>query len=219
MSSCASFYSHLQPGWGVADGNDMLRFLGAQRVGHDWATDWTELNWDNLPGCCYHSNKRREWKNAAALWTFSLTATLNRLLQLLLLSRFSRVRLCATPETAAHQAPLSLGVSRQEYWSGLPFPSPMHEGEKWRWSRSVLYDSERPHGLQPTGLLRPRDFPGKSTGVGCHHDCTIHKSAELRKIPTLNKFPGVPEGKINKVNTGEVNRKRIWTGKHSSMFL
>ena len=46
------------------------------------------------------------------------------------LSRFSRVRLCATPETAAHQAPLSLGVSRQEHWSGLPFPSPMHESEK-----------------------------------------------------------------------------------------
>ena len=40
---------------------------------------------------------------------------------LLLLSRFSRVRLCATPETAAHQAPLSLGFSRQEHWSGLPF--------------------------------------------------------------------------------------------------
>ena len=41
----------------------------------------------------------------------------------LLLSRFSRVRLCATPQTAAHQAPLSLGFSRQEHWSGLPFPS------------------------------------------------------------------------------------------------
>ena len=34
------------------------------------------------------------------------------------------------PETAAHQAPLSLGFSRQEYWSGLPFRSPMHESEK-----------------------------------------------------------------------------------------
>ena len=44
-------------------------------------------------------------------------------LLLLLLSRFSRLRLCATPETAAHQAPLSLGFSRQEHWSGLPFPS------------------------------------------------------------------------------------------------
>ena len=45
---------------------------------------------------------------------------------LLLLSRFSRVQLCATPKTAAHQAPLSLGFSRQEYWSGLPFPSPKY---------------------------------------------------------------------------------------------
>ena len=47
-----------------------------------------------------------------------------------MLSRFSRVRLCVTPETAAHKAPSSLGFSRQEYWSGLPFPSPMHEKRK-----------------------------------------------------------------------------------------
>ena len=87
---------------------------------------------------------------------------------LLLLSRFSRVRLCATPGTAAHQAPPSLGFSRQEYWSGLPFPSPVHESEKWKWSHSVVSNSSRPHGLQPTSLLRPWDFPGKSTGVGCH---------------------------------------------------
>ena len=46
---------------------------------------------------------------------------------LLLLSRFNRVRLCATPETAAHQASPSLGFSRQEHWNGLPFPSPIHE--------------------------------------------------------------------------------------------
>ena len=44
---------------------------------------------------------------------------LEDLLLLLLLSLFSRVRLCATPETAAHQAPLSLGFSRQERWSGF----------------------------------------------------------------------------------------------------
>ena len=50
--------------------------------------------------------------------------------KLLLLSPFSRVRLCVTPWTVAHQAPLSLGFSRQEHWSGLPFPSPMHESEK-----------------------------------------------------------------------------------------
>ena len=37
----------------------------------------------------------------------------------------SRVRLFTTPWTAAHQAPLSMGVSRQEYWSGVPLPSPI----------------------------------------------------------------------------------------------
>ena len=61
------------------------------------------------------------------------------LLLLLLLSHFSRVRLCATPEMAAHQAPLSLGFSRQEYWSGLPFPSTMHESEKWVKSLSHVW--------------------------------------------------------------------------------
>ena len=84
---------------------------------------------------------------------------------------------------AAHQAPLSLGFSRQEHWSGFPFPSPIHESEKWKWSRSVMSDPQWPHELQPTRLLRPRDFPGKSTGVGCHiyiyiythtHKCNIY---------------------------------------------
>ena len=41
----------------------------------------------------------------------------------------SRVRLLATSWTAAHQAPPPMGFSRQEHWSGLPFPSPMHESE------------------------------------------------------------------------------------------
>ena len=63
------------------------------------------------------------------------------LLLLLLLSCFSRVRLCATPWTAAYQASPSLGFSRQEHWSGLPFPSPMHESGKWKWSCSVVSNS------------------------------------------------------------------------------
>ena len=51
------------------------------------------------------------------------------LLLLLLLSHFSRVQLCATPEMATYQAPPSLGFSRQEHWSGWPFLSPMHESD------------------------------------------------------------------------------------------
>ena len=99
----------------------------------------------------------------------TLCNPMNRILIDYLLSRFSRVWLCVTPWTAAHQAPLSLEFSRQEHWSGFPFPSPMHESEKWKWSRSVMCDSQGPHGLQPTRLLGPWDFPGKkSTGVGCH---------------------------------------------------
>ena len=96
------------------------------------------------------------------------TQSVRDLLLLLLLSCFSRVRLYVTPKTAAHKAPLSLGFSRQEHWSGLPFPSPMQESEKWKWSRSVVSNPQRPHELQPTRLPCPWNFPGKSTGVGRH---------------------------------------------------
>ena len=66
------------------------------------------------------------------------------LIHLLLLSHFSRVWLCATPQTTAHQAPLSLGFSRQEHWSVLPLPSPVRESEKWKWSCSVMSDLATP---------------------------------------------------------------------------
>ena len=51
-------------------------------------------------------------------------------------------------------------------WVAISFSN--RESEKWKWSRSVVSDSSRPHGVQPTRLLRPWDFPGESTGVGCH---------------------------------------------------
>ena len=66
---------------------------------------------------------------------------------------------------AAHRAPPSLGFSRQEHLSGLPFPSPMHESEKWKWSHLVMYDTLRPYGLQTTRLLRLELFKS--------HTCTI----------------------------------------------
>ena len=88
---------------------------------------------------------------------------------LLLLSHFSRDRLCATP---------SLGFSRQEHWSGLPFPSPMHKSES-EVTQSCLTLRD-PHGLQSTRLLHPWDFPGKSTGVGCH--CLL----QITALPLMN---------------------------------
>ena len=63
-------------------------------------------------------------------YSYFYTMTKEESVSLLLLSRFSRVQLGATPETAAHEVPPSLGFSRQEHWSGLPFLSSMHESEK-----------------------------------------------------------------------------------------
>ena len=129
-----------------------------------------------------------------------------------------------------------MGFSKQDYWSGLPFPPPgdfltrdwtcvswisydaaakslqscptlyapldgsppgsaipgilqtrtlewaavIHESEKWKSSHSVMSDSSRPHGVQPTRLFCPWDFPGKSTGVGCH--CLLCISCSSRQI-------------------------------------
>ena len=126
---------------------------------------------------------------------------------LLLLSHFSHVWLCATPWMAAHQAPPSLGFSRQEHWGGLPFPFPMYESEKGKCSHSVMSDSSPPHGLQPTRLFRPWDFPGKSTRVGCH--CLLHSSSRSRE-------PQVSIGSFQKIFfyifffLGKRIQRRLW---------
>ena len=65
----------------------------------------------------------------------------------------------------------------------------------WKWSLSVMSDSSRPHGLQPTRLLHPWDFPGKSTGVGCH--CLLHVTV-LGKIYYWPLAVIIPEYKITK---------------------
>ena len=149
---------------------------------HGVTTEW--LNWTELIYTMYYTfilcSWAWTWANSGRTWGTRRPGLLqsmgvtNNWTQLsnwtitILLSRFNCVRLCATPEMAAHQAPLSLGFSKQEHWSGLPFPSPMHKSEKWKWSRSVVSDPQWPHGLQPSRLLYPWDFPGRSTGVGCH---------------------------------------------------
>ena len=62
---------------------------------------------------------------------------------------------------AAHQAPPSLGFSRQELGVGCHclLQCMKVKSEKWKWSHSVVSDSLWPHGLQPTRLLHPWDFP------------------------------------------------------------
>ena len=97
------------------------------------------------------------------------TTQINLSLLLLLLSCFSRVRLCATPETAAHQAPPSLGFSSKNTGVGCHFRlqcMKVKSESEVSQSCPTLLDH---HGLQPTRLLPPWDCPGKSSGVGCHH--------------------------------------------------
>ena len=129
------------------------------------------------PISCNNLNGKRTWKriDTCICITESLCCTPETqpcfFRTVLLNTTAKSLQSCPTlcdPWTAAHRAPPSLGFSRKEHWSGLPFPSPVHESEKWKWSRSVMSDSQRPRGLQPTRFLHPWDFPGKSTGVGCY---------------------------------------------------
>ena len=109
-------------------------------------------------------------------------------LLLLLLSRFSHVQFCLTPEMAEHQVPLSLGFSRQEHWSGLPFPSPMHEREKcnkvvqWCPTLSDPMDCSLP-GSSACGIFQARVREWVATDflfmLGeleeyCHETATFH---------------------------------------------
>ena len=107
-----------------------------------------------------HIGCNRIWSKVPCLIWYVLAAAAAKSLQ-------SCPTLCDPIDGSPPGSPVP-GFYRQENWSGLPFPSPMDESEKWKVSRSVVSDSHRPHGLQPTRFLSPRDFPGKSTGVGCH---------------------------------------------------
>ena len=99
----------------------------------------------------------------------------------------SRVWLFVTPWMLTCQASLSMQFLRQEYWSGLPFPSSgdlpnpgINSEVKWSESHSVMSDS-----LQPHGLYSPRNSPVQNTGVG---------SLSLLQgiFPTQGSNPGLP---------------------------
>ena len=125
--------------------------------------------------------------------------------ELLRLSRFSRVRLCATPEMAAHQASPSLGFSRQEHWSGLPFPSSVDESEKWKWSRSVVSDSSRPHGPQLTRLLCPWDFQARVLEwVAIAFSEKSYMPQQRSKCHVLQLKPGAAKQISNKISVLEI---------------
>ena len=110
----------------------------------------------------------------ASLWlTFPLgdqsrppLRSIPTLLLLLLLSRFSRVRLCATPWMAAHGVLSSFsGIvqARTLEWVAISFSNTCMHAKSLQSCLTV-----QPHRWQPTRLLCPQDSPGKNTGVGCH---------------------------------------------------
>ena len=125
----------------------------------------------------------------------------------------SRVQLSVTPWTMARQAPLSMGFSRQENWSGLPFPSPMRKyevSEVKSLSRVRLSATPRTVAYQAP---RPWNFPGNSTGVGCHFllQCMKAKSENevAQSCPTLsNPMYCSPPGSPSM----EFSRQAYWSG-------
>ena len=65
--------------------------------------------------------------------------------------------------------------ARTVEWVAISFSS------AWKWNHSVVFNSSQPHGLQPTKLLHPWDFPGKSTGMGCHSWFQLHHPIHFLK--------------------------------------
>ena len=123
----------------------VLQSMGSQRVGHDWATELTD--WGPITHCI------TEWRSEqAAVSAADLVMVIGRL-AIFPFFLFVCFVLCNVAAAAKSlQSCLTLcdpipGFSRQQHWSGLPFPSPVHKSEKWKWNRSVMSDSSPPHGL------------------------------------------------------------------------
>ena len=84
--------------------------------------------WAAIYGVTQSRTRLKRLSSSSSLIYASLMAQLEKNLlamqEKVKVKSLSRVQLFATPWTVAYQAPLSMGFSRQQYWSGLPFPSP-----------------------------------------------------------------------------------------------
>ena len=137
----------------------------------------------------------------------------------------SRVRLFATPWTKAHQAPPSMGFSRQEYWSGVPLPSPtVCIGlSKYTVSLTQLKKTISMESLflPSTPVLLPRKSHGRRRLVGCspwghsqtglsdftftfhfhalEKDMATHSSVLAWRIPGTGEPDGLPSMGLHRV--------------------
>ena len=127
-------------------GRPVLWSMGLQRVGHDWVTELRDFHFH----FSWYHYSHFLIKDAAAAKSLQSCPTL------------------CDPIDGSPPCSAVPGIpqARTLEWVAISFSS------AWRWKvkvkRSVVSDSSRPHGLKPTRLLCPWDFPGKSTGVGCH---------------------------------------------------
>ena len=162
--------------------------MGSHRVGHDWsdlAAAAAHLPKHHLHQNLEHGPIPQEALSLPFPIYLPKTMSLFWLLSMKVSSTYASAgamllqscpSLCDPIDGSPPGSPVP-GILQAKHWRGLPLPSPMHESEKWKWSHSVV-SLWRPHGLQRTRPLCPWDFPGKSTGVGCH--CLLY-------LPMLEK--------------------------------
>ena len=104
----------------------------------------------------------------------------------------------ATPWTVAHQVPLSMRFPRQEYWNGLPFPTPIYNIYTYQFSsvsQSIMSDSLQPHGLQNARPPCPSLTPGVYSNScplswWCHPtiSSSVVSSIHLQSFPASGSF-------------------------------
>ena len=113
----------------------------------------------------------------------------------------------------------SLGFSRQEHWSGLPFPSPMHESGKWKWSRSVVSDSSRSQDCSLPGSSIHGIFQARVLEWGAiafsNLSLRYHKLIFNYCLPVTLHHPSSPkiwEGRILPISTSFITVFRMVPG-------
>ena len=100
--------------------------------------------------------------------------------------------------------------------SGFLLPNKLqYEKWKWKWSSSVMSNSLRPHGLCPTRLLHPWDFPGKNTEVGCHF--LLQEIFQTQGLnPDLPHYYGID---FSKQSLPSAWKWKSWLPRHVWLFV
>ena len=141
MASLTAWWANSGSWWWTGKPG-MLLYMGSQRVGHDWATEQQQMGWNSyaaaaaaaksLQSCPTLCDPIEGSPPGSAVPGILQARTLewvaisfsNAQKWKVKVKSLSRAWHLATPWTAAYQAPPSMGFSRQEYWSGVPLPSP-----------------------------------------------------------------------------------------------